>query len=180
MFSIGSAGTLTSLGAAVAAGNGPFALAVDPAGKYLYAANNTSNNVSMYTIAAGTGVLVSNGVVAAGNHPEALAVDPAGRFVYVANSTGNSISIFSINMTGMLVNVGSAAAGIFPSAITSRAERALGCALRRLQHRRQRPPQAGREDHHGPGLPLGLRRRAHRQVPAGGAARRRRPPLPYR
>jgi len=45
-------------------------------GKFLYVANENSNDVSMYTIDATTGALTSTGTIAAGTSPSSVAVDP--------------------------------------------------------------------------------------------------------
>ena len=47
---------LTSIGM-IAAGTGPNSVAIDPAGKFAYVTNFSSNDVSMYTIAT-SGALV--------------------------------------------------------------------------------------------------------------------------
>ena len=65
-----STGALTSVGAAVAAGNGPASVSVDPSGKYAYVANFGSSSVSAFTINPSTGALTSVGAaVAAGTSP---------------------------------------------------------------------------------------------------------------
>jgi len=90
------------------AGTYPNALAIDPAGKFLYAANANSNTVSAYTINGATGVLsaVSGSPYSVG--PEAwgalsVAVDPSGKFVYATSDQSNNVAGFSINVaTGQL------------------------------------------------------------------------------
>jgi DNA-binding beta-propeller fold protein YncE len=65
---------LTSLGAAVAAGTSPVSVTVDPSGKFAYAANYGSSDVSAYSINTTTGVLTSLGAaVAAGTTPYSVA-----------------------------------------------------------------------------------------------------------
>jgi len=57
----------------VAAGTTPYSVTVDPSGKFAYAANRISNDVSAYTIDATTGVLTSTGAaVAAGTNPHSV------------------------------------------------------------------------------------------------------------
>jgi 6-phosphogluconolactonase (cycloisomerase 2 family) len=69
--------------------------------------NVGSNDVSMYTINATTGVLTSIGVMATGTNPVSIAVDPTGKFAYVANSGSNNLSMYSINgATGALTPLG--------------------------------------------------------------------------
>ncbi len=106
------------------AGNGPAAIAVDPAGRFAYVANSYGNSVSAYTISAITGALTrldaDPGTVGvqdftAGSFPNSVAVDPGGRFVYVANSGDGTVSVYAINpATGALtpLDADSATAGI--------------------------------------------------------------------
>jgi DNA-binding beta-propeller fold protein YncE len=102
-------------GSSFPAGNGPAAIAVDPAGRFLYVANSYGNSVSAYTISAITGALsrldADPGTVGvqdytAGSFPNSVAVDPSGRFVYVANSGDGTVSVYGINgATGALTRV---------------------------------------------------------------------------
>src|SRR5713101_6224762 len=91
MFTINATtGVLTSLGA-IDAGITPASVAVDPSGRFAYAASDAfsvgeTGNVFMYTINATTGALTSIGTIAAGSNPLSVAVDTSGRFAYVANA----------------------------------------------------------------------------------------------
>jgi len=99
-----NAGVLTQLaGSPIAAGAAVESLAVHPSGKYLYAANSGSNNISQYTISS-TGALTEVGSRAnAGNSPTLLVIDKAGAFLYAANSGSEDISVYSIDSgTGLL------------------------------------------------------------------------------
>ncbi|OFX19577.1 MAG: hypothetical protein A2V77_10435 [Anaeromyxobacter sp. RBG_16_69_14] len=105
-------GALLSLGQPIAAGDGPYSVAVDPAGKFAYVANSLSNDVSMYRITS-TGGLELVGTVQAGPAPLSVAVDPTGNFAYVANSavfvaTTGSVSAYRIEADGALTSVGPA------------------------------------------------------------------------
>lgn len=121
MYTIDSTtGVLTSIG--MIAAEQPVSVAVDPSGKFAYAANFNPNNVSMYTIDATTGALASIGTIAAGTAPDSVAVDPAGKFAYVANWTGyqtnGSVSMYTIDATtGALTSIGSIAAGTSPYSV---------------------------------------------------------------
>jgi 6-phosphogluconolactonase (cycloisomerase 2 family) len=53
----------------VAAGTNPYSVTVDPSGKFAYAANFNSNNISVYTIDQTTGALTAGTPVAAGTGP---------------------------------------------------------------------------------------------------------------
>jgi 6-phosphogluconolactonase (cycloisomerase 2 family) len=77
-------------------------MAIDPTGKFLYAANLGSNatdaaTVSMFTIDPTTGILTANtpGQVPTGFFPQGIAA--SSNFVYTANSDDNSVSMFTIN-----------------------------------------------------------------------------------
>jgi YVTN family beta-propeller protein len=118
-----SNGDLSPVGAGtVGSGSQPSGVAVDPAGKYVYAVNIVSDNVSMYTIDPTTGALTANGTIASGNDPVQITVDPTGRYAYVVNrnlaaSTG-SISQYTINASGQLVANGTVTIGNRPHGIT--------------------------------------------------------------
>ena len=118
MFTINATtGSLTSIGS-IAAGTAPWFVTVDPAGKFAYVANASSNDVSMFTINATTGALTSIGTVATGTAPECVAVNPAGNFAYVTNYGSNNISMYSINATtGTLTPTGTIATGPNPTSI---------------------------------------------------------------
>ena len=118
-------GALTSVGAAVAAGTTPSAVAVSPNGSFAYVTNSGSNNVSAYTINATTGALTSVGAaVAAGTTPSAVAVSPNGAFLFVANQGSSNISVYTIDsgtgaITALLGGTGNPfTAGTTPVGIT--------------------------------------------------------------
>ena len=106
--------------ATVAAGTGPQSLAVDPSGKYAYAANSGSNNVSQYTIAA-NGALTPTSTIAARTNPVALTVDPSGVFVYVANLGSADVSQYAIGLNGILTLMATpaVAAGTSPRSVSA-------------------------------------------------------------
>jgi YVTN family beta-propeller protein len=93
-------------------GSGPFSVAVDPSGKFVYVANNFSNNVSGFTIDPGTGALMPiagspfSDPALFNPQPTSVAVDPSGKFVYVTNAGTNSVSGFSIASNGVLTLLG--------------------------------------------------------------------------
>jgi hypothetical protein len=82
-------------------GTNPRSVAVDPAGKFVYVANE-GGNVSGYTINPTTGALAaipgSPFPSAGGSNSEA--VDPAGKFTYVANTFSNDVSAYTIDAVG--------------------------------------------------------------------------------
>src|SRR6202040_4226428 len=65
-------------------GSGPFAVTVDPSGKFAYVGNASANTVSAYKINS-DGTLTKIGDFATGVGPVSVAVDPSGEFLYVTN-----------------------------------------------------------------------------------------------
>jgi 6-phosphogluconolactonase len=111
-------GSLTPVtGSPFSTGFFPRTIAIDPAGKFLYATISssfmgTSTSVYAYTIDAASGGLtaIPGSPFAAGENPASAAVDVSGRFLFVANNAntanGNSVSAFSIAPdTGVLTVV---------------------------------------------------------------------------
>jgi 6-phosphogluconolactonase (cycloisomerase 2 family) len=91
--------------------------AIDPSGKYVYAANGGANVISEYSVDPSTGALTQlpGSPIAAGLSPNGIAVDPSDRFVYVANPSDNNVSEYSIDLpTGVLTPVGTFATGNQP------------------------------------------------------------------
>src|SRR5215468_3603875 len=102
-----NAGVLTQLsGSPISAGSAIEALALHPSGKYLYAANSGSNNISQFTISSTGGLTEVTPRSTAGTSPTLLAIDSAGSFLYAMNSGSFDISVFSIDSsTGQLTPV---------------------------------------------------------------------------
>ena len=96
--SSGALGTLSS--SPLATGSSPESVAVDPAGKFLLAANITAKNeVSSYSITPSSGELTRTSTVPAGQFPVNVVVDPSGKFAYFANESSNNVGVYSINAT---------------------------------------------------------------------------------
>lgn len=103
------------------------ALAMDPAGKFLFMTDAVNNVVLSYAINA-AGVPLPGTSVPTGSFPQGITVDKSGRYIYVANSNANSISAYSINATTgtltaidadeSLVGVQNIASGITPAFLT--------------------------------------------------------------
>ena len=119
---IGTRGTLTQIdcgsvagavcnGMNFAAGTTPQFVTVDPTGKFAYVVNQTTDNISAFTINATSGALlpITGSPFPTGTTPMSVAIDPTGKFAYVTNSfgiTGNSVTAFSINAsTGALTEI---------------------------------------------------------------------------
>ncbi len=99
-----------------AAGTFPMAFAVSANGKFAYAVNDNSSDISAYTLDAVSGALTAipcgMGSVCNGNNfltgtnPYSISIDPSSQYAYVANANSNNISAFAINAsTGALVPV---------------------------------------------------------------------------
>jgi len=91
----------------------PMGLAIDPAGKFLFVANQVSSNISVFSI-SGTSLTKVSGSpfttipagTTTGTDPAAVAVSPSGNFLYVANQSANNVSAFSISSSGALTVLG--------------------------------------------------------------------------
>jgi 6-phosphogluconolactonase len=104
-------GALTAIaGSPFPAEEGPFSLAADPNGKFLYVVNAAYTppdlcNVSAYRIDPDSGVLeqLPGSPFTAGVESDFVAVDPRGKFAYVANFGDGTIGTFAIDAgTGAL------------------------------------------------------------------------------
>ncbi len=119
-FSVAANGTLTLLSGSPFAtggsgsGGGLFAsnrVATDAAGKFLFASNVGSSNVSVFTIDAGTGALslVAGSPFAtggsAGSNSLSLAVTPDGKFLIAGNWGSSNLTVFSIAGSGALAPI---------------------------------------------------------------------------
>jgi DNA-binding beta-propeller fold protein YncE len=82
-----------------AVGSGPFKLAIDPQGNFVYVTFSGSNTVASYRINRNTGALKLNGSATAGKGAGAVKTDPSGKFLYVANSIDNTVSAYQIDWT---------------------------------------------------------------------------------
>jgi len=100
-----ASGALTPISGSPFSGSTPRSVAVDPSGRFAYAVNTSSNDVSGYLIDATTGALtpISRFSFVAGTGRQFVAVDPSGRFAYVANFLDNTVSGSTIDAaTGAL------------------------------------------------------------------------------
>src|SRR6266853_2038328 len=86
------------LGSPFSGGTSPISIAVHPSGKFIYAANQSGNDVSTFKIDTNTGELTEVlPRAAAGLNPTALVMDSGGDLIFVANQTSNNISVFSVS-----------------------------------------------------------------------------------
>ncbi len=111
-YDVGADGALTPKATpTVAAGNGPFPIAVSPDGKSVYVANTNTNpadpdGISEYDVGA-NGELTPKAAatIAGGDAPYGIAVTPDGKSVYIANinATGaGGVSQYDIGAGGEL------------------------------------------------------------------------------
>lgn len=120
-----STGAITEVpGSPFNAGLGPESLALDPTGRFLYVANNLSDDVTAFSIDPTSGALTElpGSPASIGGETQAIGIDPTGRFLYVfaINGPGQSLFEFTIDgVSGVLTAVPSAAQpGVFTTAIT--------------------------------------------------------------
>lgn len=98
-----SAGVLTALpfpNPISSDGINPTGLAIDPKGSFLYAANTSSNCISIFSIGA-SGALseLQNCALSVNVSPVSLILDPKGAYLYVANQGSGNIGVYSISST---------------------------------------------------------------------------------
>ena len=93
----------------VAAGSGPWGVAVSPNGQYVYVTNDGtdgSGGISQYTVGAGGALQpMATPTVAAGSGPWGVAVSPNGQYVYVTNDGtdgSGGISQYTVGAGGAL------------------------------------------------------------------------------
>lgn len=78
------------------AGHGPTAIAIHPAGRFLYHVNEIGSTVRGYARDRVNGRLTPMGAWTCGSLPFGITIDRRGRFLYVVNSHDETISQFAI------------------------------------------------------------------------------------
>jgi len=102
-------GTLTPIVPLRPAGEDPVDLAVDPRGRFLYAANSSSDQISVFTIQAGSGALISRGDFAAGDEPRALRVSALGDQLFAIARGSTELITYDVADNGSLTRESSLA-----------------------------------------------------------------------
>lgn len=94
-----NAGVLQAVGVTPTDGLNPNGLAIDPTGTYLYAANTSSNSISVFTITSSGSLTEVDGspIDDQYTNPISLLLDPAGGFLYVANQSAGNVAVYSID-----------------------------------------------------------------------------------
>jgi DNA-binding beta-propeller fold protein YncE len=124
LYSYDGTGALTFV-ATYPVGTGPYGIAIDPSGQFLYVSNGVDGTVSGFTIDPTAGTLISTGAavltgassVTVAAPATALVVDPSSQYLYVANGdgpttgssppAGSTISVMAIDQaTGQPALVG--------------------------------------------------------------------------
>ncbi len=102
-----SAAFTSIIGSPFAAGVSPSSVVAHPSKKFVYVANQTENDISLFNVNNESGVLTEvTPRTPTGFFPSSLAMDTGGTSLYVANQASNSISVFTINSgTGALTAV---------------------------------------------------------------------------
>ncbi|HEY2497355.1 MAG TPA: beta-propeller fold lactonase family protein [Candidatus Angelobacter sp.] len=92
-----------------ATGAGPIALAMSPTTPFLYAADQTSGDITAFTVDPGTGslgaVAGSPFLITPASNPQSLAISPQGNLLFTANPTQGTVAAFVINSNGALAAV---------------------------------------------------------------------------
>lgn len=104
----------------------PSSVVVHPSNRFLYAANQNTNTISLFTINSTTGALTEvlprtalvNASGGVGLSPAVMTMDSAGSFLFVGNQVTNDIWMFSIGSSGALTFVSSAQVGASPTGLT--------------------------------------------------------------
>ena len=103
-----STGALSPItGSPFPAGNQPSNVAIDPAGKFLFATNMMDNTVSAFTIDGTSGGLtpVGGSPFPTGPDPFLMVVNKSSTVLFVLNANSTSISAFTIGASGALTTV---------------------------------------------------------------------------
>ena len=127
-YTVNGDGTLAAAGSPANAGSMPVALATDPAGKFLFVANQgtatdlTSGTISVFAI-SGTSLSLAGTFPTelptdiSGSGPSGLVVSPVGSYLYVANQFSNNVQSYSYDASGNLTLIGTYTAGTNPAGL---------------------------------------------------------------
>ena len=95
-----TAQSLPTLPAGTAGENFPADVHVVPDGRTLYVSNRGHNSISVFRIAASTGLLsLEQTVSTGGNWPRNFTLDPSGHWLLVANQRSGSVTVLRRDIT---------------------------------------------------------------------------------
>lgn len=126
VYTINGDGSVAAVSGNPATGTNPVALAFNPAGTFLFVANQGSSNISVYSVSGTTLAEVAGSPfstitpgVTNPTQPVAVAISASGSYLYVANNFTSTVSIFSIGSSGALTQstFGPYNVGLNPSAL---------------------------------------------------------------
>jgi len=87
--------------------NYPSEVAVDPRGRFLYAANRNGDNIAVFAIAGDGKLTPSSQAGVGGKYPRHFALDPGGNYLFAENQNSENIVQFRVNpATGALTPTG--------------------------------------------------------------------------
>jgi 6-phosphogluconolactonase len=90
----------TIVGSPFPAGSSPGSVLVHPSGKFVYVANRSENDISLFTINSSIGSLQEVlPRTTTGLTPLAMVMDSGGNYLFVVNELSNNISVYTINST---------------------------------------------------------------------------------
>jgi 6-phosphogluconolactonase (cycloisomerase 2 family) len=95
-YAIEASGSLTRLGEPLPAGKSTTVPVVHPSGRYLYAPNGDTNDISGFAIDAGALRPLPGSPFSAGVGTIALALTPSGSYLYALNGQESSVSAFGV------------------------------------------------------------------------------------
>jgi 6-phosphogluconolactonase len=133
-YTVNTDGSLKLAGTTTAAGPTPMGIATDPAGKFLFVANQGSfdltqpgaqaGSISVFSISgtslspvAGSPFPTETAGATIGTGPVSLAVSTSGNYLYVANQFANTVASFQISSSGALTPLSTYSVGTSPSAV---------------------------------------------------------------
>ena len=95
--------TVSLLPAQAEGSNAAAEIAIHPSGRYLYASVRGADNIVVFAIDPGTGLLTQRGAARTGAGPRIFMIDASGKWLLAAGQVSNTITIFGIDpATGML------------------------------------------------------------------------------
>lgn len=101
-FTVAANGALTEIaGSPFVAGGGDEGVAIDPRGKFLYAADSNNSTITVFSIDQTTGVLapITGSPFALSDVPKFMAIDHSGKFLYVTAPETDNVLLLSIDAT---------------------------------------------------------------------------------